>query len=631
MQTELERMMHSFKHVKWSILLITTATVLLPLTSLAGLGNDIVISASRVAIAKVASGNSVSVLDANFLKQHQIRTVSDALRFVPSLAVHRSGGLGTMVEVRIRGAEANQTLVLIDGIEVNDVASGSTFDFTRLLNLNIERIEVLRGAQSALWGSDAMGGVVNIITKIGNGPTQINVNLEAGSFGTHQETLRISGGSEQYSYTLASTLINTDGISAASAGREDDGYENITVNFKGNLQATENITLGIVTRRTKDKVERDAEGRDNSATTDAEQNFNRIHVSWDTQGNWHHKASVSDAETQRVAIDPTYSSKNIGYKRKYVYQASYFITDVSNDQHLTLALEKEKERHDTSSNTTNASSRRINTNSAIAEYGINFDDKYYVNLATRYDNNSMFKDTMTHHINASGWFNEAVRLHTSMGNGIKNPTMTELFGYSLSYTGNTNLQPEENFTWDLGAEYSFAHLDGYIDTTVFHSRIDNLIYSAGSSATNLTATAQVQGIELSLAVNPNDILQLTGSYTYTDTNDSTGQELLRRPRHMGSLNAVYRYSDHTSITSGINYHGTRDDKDYSLPTGGYSGTRVTLPSYMLMNMAANYQYSNQIELFGRIENVLNTQYEEIVNYGTKGRSGMVGIRFSSMP
>ncbi len=620
--------MHSFKHVKWSTLLITTAAVLLPLTSLAGLGNDIVISASRVAMARVASGNSVSVLDANFLKQHQIRTVSDALRFVPGLAVHRSGGLGTIVEVRIRGAEANQTLVLIDGIEVNDVASGSSFDFTRLLNLNIERIEVLRGAQSALWGSDAMGGVVNIITKIGNGRTRINVNLEAGSFGTHQETFRISGGSEQYNYTLASTLINTDGISAASAGSEDDGYENITVNFKGNLQATENIALGIVTQRTKDKVERDAEGKDSSATTDAEQNFNRIHVSWDTP-DWHHEASVSDAETQRVAVDPTYSSKNIGYKRKYAYQTSYVMTDASNDQHLTLALERENERHDTSSNNTNASSRSINTNSAVAEYGINFNDTYYVNLATRYDNNSMFKDSMTHHMNASGWLNEAVRLHTSMGNGIKNPTMTELFGYGLSYTGNTNLQPEENFTWDLGAEYSFAHLDGYIDTTVFHSRIDSLIYSAGSSATNLTDTAQVQGIELSLAVNPNDILQLTGSYTYTDTDDSTGKALLRRPRHMGSLNAVYRYSDHTSITSGINYHGTRDNQDYT--TGGYSGTRVNLPSYMLMNMAANYRYSNQIELFGRIENVFNTQYEEIVNYGTKGRSGMVGIRFSGMP
>ncbi len=221
---------------------------------------EVVISASRIEMAREESGSAVTVLDSDYLEQNQVRLVSDVLRDIAGVAVSRSGGAGAPTQVRIRGAEANQTLVLIDGIEVNDVANGGEYNFANFLNLEIERVEVLRGAQSALWGSDAMGGVINIVTKKGDGPLNGKVTLEGGSFATHQETLSINAGTDDYHYALSGTLLNTDGISTASEARgntEKDGYENATINFKSGINVLDNLSVDLVLRHMNADVDTD--------------------------------------------------------------------------------------------------------------------------------------------------------------------------------------------------------------------------------------------------------------------------------------------------------------------------------------------------------------------------------------
>jgi vitamin B12 transporter len=593
---------------------------------------EIVISASRVEQPREASGSAITVLGEDYLERNQIRVVSDALRDIPGLAINRQSGLGSKTQVRIRGAEANQTLVLIDGIEVNDIGAGSEFDFAHLLNLELERIEVLRGAQSALWGSDAMGGVINIVTKKGSGPVSGKISLEAGSFDTHQESFSVSGGSEQAHYALSGSFLNSDGISSLNDDRgftEEDGYRNESYNFKGGIQVSDNLQLNAVIRHLDADTEIDNFSFgigpvDDDTHAESRQTFAKVSGQLDLMdGNWRHILGISKGDTDYAtftADSQTYTTE--GEKKKFEYQSDYLIPGDSIEQRLSFVAEHEREAF-YSSSVWSTVDRDIESTSVVLEYALNLSDQYYLTLAGRRDFNDVFKDADTYRIAFSGWMTDDLRLHSSIGTGVKNPTQFELFGSTATYTGNSNLRPEENTTWDLGMEYHFTRMDGYVDLTLFRSDVDNLITGSGNTSINLDSDSKIKGAELSLNLQPSDNLKLNAAYTFTDTDDGTGQELVRRARHIASVNASYKFANaKTRLTGGLQYNGKQDDLAFD---AFFNSSRVTLGSYTLANIALSHDYSENVRVFARIENLLDEEYEEVVTYGTKGLNAMLGI------
>ena len=221
---------------------------------------EMVVTATRVPIPAEQSGSAITVITGEELEQRQIRVVADALRDVPGVTVSRSGGAGGITQVYLRGAESNQTLVLIDGVEVNN-PDGGAFDFNSLLDVVVERIEVLRGPQSVLWGNSAIGGVINIVTRRADQPVQASARLEGGSFSTGQASASLGASDDHYDALLSGSWLNTDGWSSGSAWRgnsEDDGLRIGTALFKGSVRPHDNVELSLIDRYTDSRNDFDA-------------------------------------------------------------------------------------------------------------------------------------------------------------------------------------------------------------------------------------------------------------------------------------------------------------------------------------------------------------------------------------
>jgi vitamin B12 transporter len=533
--------------------------------------------------------------------------------------------------VRIRGAEANQTLVLIDGIEVNDIASGSEFDFADLLNLDVERVEVLRGAQSALWGSDAMGGVISITTKQGKGALNGRVNLEQGSFGTQQQSFNINAGSDAYHFSLSGVLLDTDGISAFNEHlgfTEEDGYDNASVNFKGGFQATENLSVDVVFRHLEADIETDSVTFgvgpvDSNDSSETRQKFAKVAANLSLlDGQWLHKVALSKNDTSNEFLGG-FPFLSEGEKEKIEYQTDFFLNSEMLEQRLTFATEREKDEFFSQSDFSTVD-REMEVSSYVLEYGVNVNDKLFATLAGRRDNNSEFNNADTYRMTLAGWLADNVRAHASKGTGIKNPTFFELFGSTATFTGNADLRPEENTSWDLGGEFHFESVDGYLDLTYFHTEVNNLIVGTAIDAANLPSDSRIKGVELSAVFNPSKNLQISASYTYSDTDDGNGNKLVRRAKHIASVNGSYLFPNaKTRVTGGVQYNGKQTDVVFDeffarLPD-------VTLSGYTLVNLALSHHVSEQLELFARVDNLLNEKYEDVFGFGTKGVGATVGI------
>jgi len=609
--------------------LLAAAVSAVPFSWAETVDQSFLVVASRIETARFETGSSVTVLDRKTLQDRQVRTVADALRTVPGVSVNQAGGAGAQTQVRIRGAEANHTLVLVDGIEMS-ATSGTDFDLAHLLILNVERIEVLRGAQTALWGPDALGGVINIITRKGEGAPTYQIQAEAGRYDSHQETVSLQGGNAQGHYALAVTHQKTRGISFApeSLGNtERDGYRNTTLNLKAGLNLSEQSELDFVLRHTQADVAYDFNPFDADATADVAQTFARLGGRWHSADQqWTQKFDLSLADNDRDDYSAgVHSTVNRGKKKKLAYQAGYNWGDAAAAQNLTLALEQENEDF------INAYidplwgyevDKTHRTRGGALEYNLNLDQNLFLTVDLRRDDSNLFDGETTWRVALGSWLAEQVRLHSSAGKGIKYPSMTELYGYSSDYVGNPNLQPERARTVDLGLEYHFAQLDGWADITLFYNQVDDLIVGAGITSFNNEDQATLKGVELSAELQPADRLRVNASYTYTAMDDGAGEDLLRRPRKALSLGGTYQFANgRTDLTTTLNYQGRRDDMNFT----PWPAERVQLKSYTLLDLALQHQYAPQLSIYARLDNVFDEQYEEVFEYASEGRLLTLGF------
>lgn len=613
---------------------------------------ETVVTATRYPVAVETLGSSVTVITREQLQQKQTRFIADVLRDVPGVAVNRVGTFGNPTEVRIRGAEGNQTLVILDGVKMNDPAAGGGFDFSTLLASDIERIEVLRGPQGTLYGSNTIGGVINIITKQGEAGLRGNARVEGGSFGTFDGEAGISGGNDVLNGALGLSGLRTDGINISRFGDEADGHSNITVNGRGGFNPLENLEIQTSFRYADTNTEFDAFGAETLPGTsiiipnDDDQETNLTNLSGRVQGEltlfegkWNHIVGFSGLKTTNDFLEDGVKTFFFdGNKTIIDYQSSVFLETPSiaaATHDLTFLIEHQNEDGENVQGGLPA----IVTTGFVGEYRLGLWDRLFLTGGARYDDNDRFANFTSPRVTGAYLHRQTgTRLHGSWGKGIQNPTLTELFGVFDTFIGNPDLKPENSTGWDVGIEQTF--LGGRVtgDVSYFNNRIQDFISFefvpalGRSRPSNLSGTTQIQGVEVSLAATLIDNLVFTGTYTYTDGEDPDGAQLVRRPKHIASVAFNYDFLANTrggnraNLNLAIRYNGQQQDDIYLAPN--FEPQRAKLDSYTLVNLAGSYELAQGIALIARIENLLDEQYEEAFGFRSPGIGVFGGLRAS---
>jgi len=614
----------------------------------------VVVTATRVPVDASTVGSAITVITAEELQQQQTRFVSDILRDVPGVAVSRTGTFGALTQVRIRGAEGNHTLVIIDGVKMNDPAGGNEFDFGQLLASDIERIEVLRGPQATLYGSNTIGGVINIITKRGQGGPTVTARAEGGSFYTFDGGTSVSGGNDMANGFLGLSGYRTAGINMSHNGGENDGYDNITLNSNFNVKPIENFEFSGFLRY----VDADLQTDDFGSTTDSRgfiipNDADMESKTYDLSGRAQAKLTLFDGMFQNIVGYSGYQSKNYSYtdgNRDFRfnaesdtvdYQGNVFLKtpELANADHtLTFLYERNSQTGDNFSTFAGGSNfDTIINNSFAGEYRLGLFDRLFLTAGVRYDDNNKFENFTSPRFTGSYLVTETdSRIHASWGKGVQDPTLTELFGFFSNFVGNPNLKPENSTGWDAGVEQSFLDDRLIFDVTYFNNRIKDLISSAFDPVTgnttpvNLSGTSKIQGVEVSATANVYEGLSLKAAYTYTDGENPDGDQLVRRPPNIASLNANHAFLTNedghklANVNLNIAYNG--EQKDNIFAGGTFEQSTRDLDPYWLVNLAASYEFLPGLAVIGRIENLLNQDYEEVYGYKSPGIGAYAGLR-----
>ncbi|ADJ28594.1 TonB-dependent receptor plug domain-containing protein [Nitrosococcus watsonii] len=612
-----------------------------------------VVTATRTPTPAQDVGSDISVITAEDLAQRQRMPVSEVLRGLPGVDVVQSGGLGQQTSVFLRGANANHTLVLIDGVEANDPSNPSgSFDFANLLTDNIERIEILRGPQSTLYGSDAIGGVINIITKKGRGKPRVTARVEGGSFSTFKATGGVHGGNDLVNYSLTGTRLESAGISAADSRRgnpEKDGDRNTTLTGRFGLTPTPNFSLDTTLRYNGNHTDIDGSTVDNrgrfvpiddpNSTLDSQQLFLRGQGHLTLFDNlWEQILGVSfthhDRENQNRP-DPQnpfpFPGSFKGEKIKVDWQHNLRF---SKEHTLTFGFAWEEASMEAQSPGSNLPRKSVDTKGYYLQDQLSFWDKLFLTGGIRLDDHSIFGSKITGRTTAALVFDGlGLTLRGSYGTGFKAPTLTQLFDERFNTTqddrntpqleyNNPDLSPEMSRSWDIGVEQSFWNDEGAVGVTYFDNELTDLIQFSQVAADNFQLinidAAKIRGWEIFMNLTPLEELTLRGNYTQMHTQDEkTGQPLVRRPERKAGFNANYRFLSKGNLHLQVVYVGHRQD------VGG-----IPLPSYTVVNAAISYEVTNYFQLFARANNLLDKQYQEVFGFGTPGISGFGGIEFS---
>jgi vitamin B12 transporter len=596
----------------------------------------IVITATRLPtpVAEVAS--SITVVTAEDIAARQERTIADVLKDVPGLNVVQTGGPGGVTSVFIRGTNSNHTKVFIDGIDVSDPSNSTgAFDFGQLLTPDIERVEVLRGPQSGLYGSDAIGGVINIITKSGAGPMKLAAGLEGGSFETFNQAASLSGSADGFHYSAnvlhfhaGATPVTPLDLLAPGEARIDDYDDNLTFSTKLGYDISPDFDLGLVARYTDIHLRTTGEdyppplyvGVPASAQTTAatDEYFTRLtaHLkSFDGAFDETLGLAYSHLRTDTVVPD-TAPSLNTGERRKADWQGNIRL---ATDE--TLVVGAEYERDEISEPVT----ADVHIGSGYAELQSQIGAHWFSALNVRHDDNSRFGGQTTWRF-APAWViaDTDTKLKASVGTGFKAPTLSELYqNFPPFFFANPDLKPETSTGYDLGFEQGLAHGALRFGVTYFHNHITDLITTdvTGTTYANI-GVATTEGIESFILYQPLAQLLLRIDYTYTAaTDDIAQQELLRRPKNRGVFIATWQATrawqwDLDVLCVGTWIDGNRD----------FSIMRLDAPGYTTVNLATTYDLGPRWALFARISNLFDRHYENPVGFLQPSIGAYAGIK-----
>jgi vitamin B12 transporter len=589
---------------------------------------------------------SITVIHHDEIERRQLRTLPDALRSVPGLKVSQSGGVGKQTSIFTRGTESNHTLVLLDGIEVSDPSlPGSTFDVAHLLNENLDRIEVMRGPLSSLYGSDAVGGVINLVTRRGRGEPRVSAWAEYGSFGTVEVSTSFQGSQDLVHYALNFTSLHTRGETAFSedlGGDERDGYDNRTLSARIGFTPTDETELTLVGRYIDTDGDTDPFVDDPDARDETQQLFLRSEGRLALLGGtWQQRLGVSYTDHDRKNkndSDPASSDRERstydGTRLKVDWQHDLL---VGRSHVVTLGAETEREKIDSSFNAelafgplSGGADESMRTSAVYLQEQFTAGGRLFGATGLRLEDNEDFGSELTYRV-ATAYVDPALgtRVHGSIGTAFKAPSLEDLYGVSrLSgftiFRGNEDLEPEKSRGWELGVEQPLFGERVRLGVTYFQNRIRHLI-EATPDFTSLrnVGRAKTDGLESFVSLQLGDRLLARVDHTYLSAeNRDTGEDLLRRSAHTLSGRLEMRPVRQATVDLGVLYVGPRKDVD-PLTFG-----RVSVGGYTVVDVAASYDVNESWRVFGRIDNLFGRDYRDPDGFQSPGFAAYVGLKAS---
>ena len=615
--------------------IITTASLLALFTAPSvwaqtNIDDEVISVGSRISGSSIDSITSAATL----LTEEQIQArgqafLSDILRSLPGLAVSRSGPAGNLTQIRVRGSEANHVLVIIDGVEAGNPNTGE-FDFAGIRSEDIVKIEVLRGEQSALWGSDAIGGVINIVTRAGSRQESFQASVEGGTHNTLEGQISAVIPFGSAALSINGNAFTTDGFDISGLDGENDGSQSRSISLGLN-----NIELGPLklsalysgsNLRSEFDSDSDFDGRldntDNLLITDNR----RANITGRFKaGIVNNKISLSLTETDMRDPNADFQNDTQGRRLQANWAAEASFADVHT---ITLLGEVENEDFETFGGVGAGQNQEQNiTNYAIAgDYRFNH-DAISVTGSIRQDFNEMFDNALTWRAGAS-YTVDAIdgRLYGSYGTGVKNPTFTEIFGFFPAFfVGNPNIEPERSEGFNIGYRQGLFSGDGFISVDYFQSDLENEIITDfnvfPATVVNLQSDSSRRGVEVEASWSPIRQLDLGGALTFLDAEEGEITEI-RRPDFTGRANITWRPIDSLSLTATLDHTGEQLDSDFAT----FPATTVELEAFTLIGANISYDINDIITLSVRGENLFDEDYQEVVGFNAPGRQIFGGIR-----
>ena len=603
------------------------ALALLPASAMADEWDDvIVVTASGFEQPRSETGQAIDIVDRERLDQLQSATIGDALQSVPGVTVAARGGLGGQTSAFLRGGNSSQTLVLIDGVRINDLTSpNGAFDFGTLMTGNIGQVEVLRGPNSVIWGSQAIGGVINIQSLAPADGFEGRFGAEYGAADTKRMNANIAGTSGAFEGSFGGSYVDAKGISALAGGTERDGFEN----FAGNGRLKVNIS---------DAVNLDFRGYYNHATVEYDSAFgigaNALPVTRNRQfvgyvganfvafdSRMQNRIAYTRTDIRRLGTDPVLFSFNNFIVRGSIDRAEYHTAfDVNDALTMTAGLEYERTFASTSFEGAAADVARNHVASGFSQIIVRPVAGLTVTGGVRHDKYNDYGGQTTLGGNIAFTPNDGrTMLRATYGEGFRAPTLSE----GQPPYGNPDLRPETARNFDLGFEQQILNGTARFFATYFNRRSTDLIaFSFATFQSENIDRVKSTGVEAGFSLNPTDRLDIRASYTLVDAVNRSvganfGNQLALRPQHSGSLTVDWQTPIGLSVGSSVLLIGDSFDD---------ASNSVALDGYALVGLRASLPINDRLELYGRVDNIFNVQYSVVAGYNSFGRNAAVGVR-----
>lgn len=614
-------------------------------------GDSIIVTATRAPLTLDEIPASIAVLDKAAIDRAQDIGVTELLLRTPGVSLSRNGGYGTATSLRIRGAESEHTVAVIDGVKLNDPSStGGGFNFTNLLVGDIARIEVLRGPQSILWGSQAIGGVVNIVTASAEKALEASFDIEAGSRQTVSARAAVGGKTGPLSWRIGGQRFTTDGISSharAFGGVERDGYRNHNVSGRAELALSDHVSVEARGTYASGRVQFDGFNADSADYGLNKELVGYAGVNVDlADGRFRNRIAYGHTDTNRDNFNPTRarprSFEADGRNKRWEYQGSFAFSD-----RISAVFGVENERSDFRSRSPAASLStplpafargEAELTSAYGQLSVEPVAGLTLNGGVRYDDHDRDGGQTLFAAGGVWQLPTGTVLRASYGEGFKAPSLYQLF----SEYGNVALDPEAADGWEAGVEQSLFASKLVIGASWFDRTTTNqIIYnSCSGTATNPlcfvpgdpatrrfgyysnVARSKVHGVEAAAALTLGGLV-LDGNYSWIVAEDRSpgtanfGKWLPRRPRQTANASVSYAFDFGLGIGAAMRWSGKSFDN---------ASNATRLDDYTLVDLRAEYALSDAVKLFARAENLFDEQYMTAFRYGSLGRSVYAGIR-----
>lgn len=617
---------------------------------------EIVVTATRLETPAKEIASSVTVITRERLEQSKKATVIEALQEVLGVSIIQYGPPGGVASVFLRGANSEHTLILMDGVELNDPISPSrSFDLAHFTLDNVERIEILRGPQSTLYGSDALGGVVNIITKKRKGKSKLSLSSVGGSYGTIITSGEISGSTERTHYSLGTSYFRSEGFSAARANNEGneekDGYRNLSLWGRLGFRLFDNFDVDLILRTLNTRKDIDNFGTAQDDDPNNVQDYNALLIKTQIRNlmlnnRWELKLGLSLVDYDRQHENPTdeahlFDSENGFFKSKLFkidWQNNLFLHEANT---FTLGVDYQQEQGESEYNSDGIwgpsssifPSKRAHVTGFYLQDQIRLANRFFATLGLRLDDHSQFGPAVTYRL-APAFFIEATqtKFRATYGTAFKSPSLYQLYAPGIFFwhifrpIGNTELDPEKSIGWDIGVEQQLLGGKVLLGVTYFYNDYKDLINFDSLQGYMNIGKAESKGTEILIQARPLDEMLVNATYTRTEAKDKDRDaDLLRRPKYKLTANLNYNFLKKGNLHLSLIYIGERDDEYYDFLKG--TSTRETLASYSLFNAAVSFNFTSSLQIFCRLDNIFDKKYEMIKGYGTPGFSVYGGVNF----